>query len=329
MRRMKNKIFASVLLTVLFLGLFPLTASAATPGAIVIGNNYTLDSGQILNDNLIIIGGNVDLKNGSRINGNVILVGGVAEAAGTISGNVWVFGGTMNLASTFVLNGDLTTGSTAINRDPGAKINGQININEIGPTYVIPGQIQVPNLTTNLNPALKVAGFFLRLILWALAAMVLAMFIPNPLNRTSHAAVTQPLISGGMGLLTIIVVPILAVLLAITICLIPVSVVGILLLVIAWLYGLIALGYEVGKRITSGSTVTWHPALSAGLGTLLLMGVLNGVEAVIPCVGWIPKFLIGLVGLGAVLLTQFGMKDYLPTSNTPTTSSVDVLPPPT
>jgi hypothetical protein len=326
MRRMKTKLTLSILVAAILLIIFPITALAAQPGAVVIGNSYTLESGQSLNDDLFILGGNVDLMGGSNITGNVLVIGGNVQAAGTINGNLTVFGGTLNLASTFVLHGNLTTGGTSINRDPNAVITGQINNNGNTPTIVIPGQVQIPNLSSNLNPFLKIAGFFFGLLLWALAAMVLAMFIPNYLGRTSQAVVTQPLISGGMGLLTVIIVPILLVLLAITICLIPVSLLGLILLVVAIAFGLISIGYEVGKRISSTAKTEWHPAVSAGLGTLLLMAVLNGLQSLVPCVGWIPKVLVGLVGLGAVLLTQFGMKTY----NTTPKLSVEnpELPPP-
>jgi hypothetical protein len=329
MRRMKLKVYASILFVLLFLGMFPVTALAAPPDAVVIGNSYTLENGQVLNDDLFILGGNVNLMSGSTVNGNVVLIGGSAEAAGTINGNLTVLGGTLNLASTFILHGNLTTGGTTVSRAPGAQISGQINSTGSYPIVVLPGQVQIPNVNTGLNPLIKVGGFFLGLFLWTLAAMVLTMFIPNHIDRIARTSITQPLISGGLGLLTIIVVPILAVLLAITICLIPVSLLGLLGLVITGVFGLIVIGYEVGKRITGIAKVEWHPAISAGLGTLLLMFVLNGVQAVVPCVGWIPKALVGLVGLGAVLLTQFGMKEYNPTPSLPAATPTDTLPPTT
>ncbi len=329
MRSMKIKISISIILAAIILGVFPMTALAAQPGAVVIGNSYTLESGQTLNDVLFVLGGNINLMSGSIVNGNVVLIGGSAEAAGTIHGNLTVLGGSLNLASTFILDGNLTTAGTTTNRAPGAQINGQINTNTNNPTVIIPGQVQVPNFNFNMNPFFNVLGFFLRLFLWTLAAMVLAMFIPNHLGRTAQTAVTQPLISGGLGLLTVVVVVVLAILLAITICLIPVSVIAIFLLIIAWCYGLISLGFEVGRRISSTSKEKWHPALSAGLGTLLLIAVLNGVDALVPCVGWIPKVLVGLVGLGAVILTQFGTKEYNPTPRLPLVAPTDTLPPTT
>jgi hypothetical protein len=326
-RRMKTKLLSSILLALLLLAVFPITALAATPGAVVLGNSYTLSSGQVLDDNLVIFGGNVDLMSGSTINGNVVLLGGSLQAAGTINGNLTVLGGTANLANSFILNGDLTTAGSGVNRQPGAQITGQINTNPSNWTVFLPGQVQVPYLENGLNPLLRIGGFFLRLFLWVLAAMLLAMFIPNQLNRTSHTALTQPLISGGLGLLTAIIVPIVMVLLAITICLIPVSLLGLLLLALAWIYGLISIGYVLGNRIVTISKIEWHPAFSAGLGTLLLIFILNGLDILIPCVGWLPKVLVGFVGLGAVLLTQFGMKEYNPTSSLPATTPGDSLPP--
>ncbi len=327
MRRSNTKIILSILLTILVLAVFPTAALAAPSNALVIGNSYTLQTGQTLNDQLFVVGGSVNLMSGSTINGSVIVIGGSVEAAGTINGNMFVLGGTVNLGSTFILNGDLTSGGAALTRDPGAQIHGQVHVNEPGSSITLPGQIQIPNINFNVNPLFNVLGFFIRLFLWVLAAMILAMFIPNHLWRTAQAVITQPLIAGGLGLVTIIIVPIILVLLAITICLIPVSLLGIILLVVAWVFGLISLGYELGKRISSASKVEWHPALSAGLGTLILMLGLNGITELIPCVGWIPKFLVGLFGLGAVLLTQFGVKAYTPTPSLPSANPPVNLPP--
>jgi hypothetical protein len=325
-KRFNIIILSAILLAILILGMYPNTTLAASPSDVVIGNSYTLESGKMLNDDLLILGGSVNLMIGSTINGNVILIGGSIQAAGTVNGSITVLGGTLNLASTFVLKGNLTTAGTAENRDPGAQINGQINNNGNTPFIVIPGGTRLPNLNSNIDPFFRVVGFFLRLFLWALAAMVVAMFIPTHLSRTSQTAVSQPLISGGLGLLTIIVVPVILVLLAITICLIPVSLLGIFILVAAWAFGMIALGLEVGKRISAMFKQEWHLAITAGLGTFLLMCVLSGLEAIIPCMGWIPKALVGLLGLGAVLLTQFGMKPYSPNQNLPEGSPGNTLP---
>ena len=334
MKRSGFKVISAILLAVMVLSLLPITAYAASPADIVIGNSYTLKSGEVLNDDLLIMGGSVNLMSGSTVNGNVILFGGSMNAAGTVKGEIAVFGGTLNLASTFILYGDLITAGASVKQDPAAQINGQIYTGENTPNIILPGGMRLPDFTNSFtnsftstfNPLIKVGGFFVRLLLWALVAMVIAMFIPAHLTRTSQTALIQPLISGGLGCLTIVIVPIILILLAITICLIPVAIIGALLLIIAWAFGLIALGLEVGKRISAMFKQDWHPAITAGLGTLVLMIVLNGLETFIPCIGWIPKILVGFIGLGAVLLTQFGMKPYIPNPSLPEESSEGTLP---
>jgi hypothetical protein len=334
MNKSITKVLCALALSAFVLGFLPLTAYAASPGDVVLGSNYTLQSGQTVNDGLVVLGGNVNLQAGSTVIGDIFLLGGNVQAAGTVHGNIIALGGTLTLADTFVLNGDLNYAGTSVVRSPGAQITGQINTGNNPSTFVLPGGVNIPEFIPSFNPVFRLGGFFLRLFLWALVAMLVAMFVPTHLSRTSETAFKQPLISGGLGFLTIIVVPIVLLLLLITICLSPISLIGALLLVVAWVFGLIAIGVEVGKRISLMLKQEWHPAIIAGAGTLLLMLVLSGVEALIPCIGWIPKALVGFVGLGAVLLTQFGRKPYNPAAGSaqglpPGGSSDAVLPPPT
>jgi hypothetical protein len=64
---------------------------------------------------------------------------------------------------------------------------------------------------------------------------------------------------------------------------------------------------EVGERFTKAIHQNWAPVLSAGFGTFLLMFVV-GAFGLIPCIGWIPEFLIGMIGIGAVVMTTFGSR---------------------
>jgi len=112
------------------------------------------------------------------------------------------------------------------------------------------------------------------------------------------------------------------VLLLITLICSPLSLLGILVLAVAWAFGLIALGLEVGSRLGKIINQEWAPALSAGVGTLLLIIVLNGLQTVVPCVGWVFPAIAGMVGLGAVILTRFGTQPY------PQTAPFEAAPPP-
>jgi hypothetical protein len=119
------------------------------------------------------------------------------------------------------------------------------------------------------------------------------------------------LISGGLGLLTAVVAPLLLLLIAITIIGIPLSLIGAFLLALAWALGVIVLGTETGKRLADLLKQQWALPVAAGIGTLLLVIVINAI-GIIDCIGWIPKVVVGVVGLGAVLLTRFGTRPYPP-----------------
>jgi hypothetical protein len=70
-------------------------------------------------------------------------------------------------------------------------------------------------------------------------------FIPKHLTLTSETERTQPLISGGLGCLTVLVVPIVLIFMAVTICLLPLAFLGALLMIIAWAFGLVAAGLSL------------------------------------------------------------------------------------
>ena len=74
----------------------------------------------------------------------------------------------------------------------------------------------------------------------------------------------------------------------------------------------------------------FQPVLAGGLGTLVVSLVLGGI-GFIPCVGWLGYFVVGLIGLGAVLLTRFGSRPYPENGGAlavPGTGEIVEVPPP-
>ena len=182
------------------------------------------------------------------------------------------------------------------------------------------------------------AKVFFQAVAVALLAMLAMMFLQPQVERVGQAITTQPLISGGVGLLTMfgapVVIFIVVIIMAVTIILIPVAVavalLGSLLIALAWLFGMIALGQEVGERFTRAINQSWAPVLTAGFGTFLLM-LVAGAIGQIPCVGWLVPAVLGLLGVGAVVLTRFGARALqapVMTVYTPPTPPVPPAPPP-
>ena len=292
--------------------LLPHPVVASKPNRLVVGGNFTLENGETLEDDLFVVGGLVTLEPGSTLEGNILMVGGSLVVAGKVDGDIVVAGGLLEITETAYIDGDITAAGANLQRDPAADITGDITTEQEGPFIVTPTGVRLPQLNLATSPSFSFISFILRVILWALAAMLMALFLPNQLRNVAQAGMSQPWVSGGLGLLTAVVLPIVLVIIALTIILIPVSVFGIILLVIAWAFGMIALGAELGKRFSGIFKSEWHPALSAGAGAFLLMLVVNGLQAAIPCLGLLPKLIIGFLGIGAVLLTRFGKQIYPP-----------------
>ena len=295
---------------------FPGAALAQTPNngtdQMVFGGTYTLNAGQTLTGNLVVFGGLATLEKGSIVNGDVALTGGSLNVSGEIKGSITSVGGSINLSDTAVVDGDINTVGGTLNRTSQTVIKG--NISTSGP-----GAIRLP-INWNLDGLrnLPLADIFhpIGSVLWgifqslavAALALLVVLFMPTPTRRVSNAIIGQPVMAGGLGLLTVVVAPALVVLLAITILLIPLSLIGILLLAVAFLFGWIAVGLEAGDRLAGLFKVQWAPPISAGIGTLVL-SFFSSVFALIPCVGWVLPTVIAILGLGGVFLTRLGTRD--------------------
>jgi hypothetical protein len=97
---------------------------------------------------------------------------------------------------------------------------------------------------------------------------------------------------------------------AFTILLIPVTVLGLIVGGALIAYGLIACGFILGRILTR-----WRPDLSPSLaafsGTFLFMASME-IVTIVPVVGGLLPLLLAVAGLGAVLLTRLGRQRFVP-----------------
>jgi hypothetical protein len=151
-------------------------------------------------------------------------------------------------------------------------------------------------------------------IMLALLAMLIAMFLPAHMRRVADAVVSQPFIAFGLGLLTLIMFIVAIVALALFSVFIITLIVTVPLIFIvsvvfaaACVLGWLALGMEIGVRISQMFKGDWPLPLAAGLGVFLLNLVAQGV-GFIPCIGGVLSGILGFAALGAVLMTRFGTR---------------------
>ncbi len=306
----------ALVIVFLLLAAWPQTASAQGPGGdkFVLGGTYTLRSGETLAGDLFVFGGSAEVEDGATVEGNVVLMGGSLVIDGVVEENVSITGGSVSLGSSAVVEGDVNVAGGNLTRDPGAVVEGDVNLDRFaGGPIPLPGpNIRIPQVWFNFNPLWDSLWFMLRSFMWAALAILVVLFLPANVERTAQTATRQPLIAAGLGLLTVIVFPLLMLVLFITLIGIPAALIGILLLIVVWGFGVVSLGTEVGRRLAALLNQDWALPVSAGVGTLLFALVINGIGEFIPCVGWVVPLVAGALGIGAVMLTRFGTQPYPP-----------------
>jgi hypothetical protein len=286
----------------------------------VMGNNFTLAKGEELDSNLIVLGGNATIEPGAILNCTLVTLGGDVDVAGSVAEDMVVIGGNVELRSTAVIGGQLVTFGGSIDREDGAQVKGGesqgfgVSGDEPRTGFRLPGRF------APFTPLVDLYRSLLHTVLVSiglgLLALLVVLFWPEQTARVGAAVTTAPAAAGGLGLLTVVAVPMLIVLAAITICLIPVSFVGAVVFAAALVFGWIGLGQLVGVRLAGALRLhNLSPAVSAALGTGLLTLVVSAINWV-PCVGWVAPVVLAAVGLGAVTLTRFGTQAYLPSAPT-------------
>jgi hypothetical protein len=316
----------TVLLAALGLGQ-PAYAASCNDDKRVMGGNFVLEEGATLDSNLIVLGGNATLEPGTTVNCSVIVVGGNMEVAGRVAEDVVLFGGTTDLRSTAVIEGELVSIGGTVSREEGAQVRGGESQGfEFDRGRWLPWRTNIPFFEPVLWWYENVFRAFLTSIAVGLLALVVVSLWPEPTSRVSAAITSAPVAAGGLGLLTLVAVPVLLALLTLTLCLIPVAFLGAVVFAAALLFGLIALGQMVGARLATALRM-YHlsPAVSAAIGTSLLWLVTSAVGAV-ACVGWVAWVVLASVGLGAVTLTRFGTRPYF-ASVAPPPPAPPALPP--
>lgn len=302
------------ILTAVF-ALFPAPVQAQGPGGddspIIFGDNFTLRSGETV-QNLVVFGGNVSIQEGATVREDILIFGGNLGVAGTVNGDITTFGGNVTLTETAVVTGMLNSigGNRVI--APGAKYGG-ITSNFTRLPFRMPSVAIAPHFGIDLGPGFSIlSAVFLSLTL-AVMAVLVALFLPHPTERVAQTIATEPVISGGVGLLTLVVAPVIILVLGITIILIPLALLFALAFGITIIFGWIALGLELGKRLAGMVHAFWPTPVSAGIGTLLLSLVSNLLLALtgswvlaLCCIGVPMMILLTILGLGAAISSRFG-----------------------
>lgn len=287
-----------LLSAVLYIGAQPAFAAGEQSGdRVCTGDNLTIAAGQT-SGNILALGCNVDVQQGATVNGSIADFGGNIRVAGTVNGTITTFGGNVMLTETAVVTGQVASMGGNYSSAPGA----------IAPPIPPVPPAPFNPFTRMFNFGFDLLGGIVTALAFAALGALVVIFAPNATRRVSDAVQNKPLNIAGIGCLTLIVLPILAILLIITIIGIPIAFILGFVAWAAWIFGGIAIGLLAGEKILGAFKMTnILPVLAVVLGVVLLMLV-----GQIPVFGWLVSCVVGLLGLGAVVMTRFGTRAYPP-----------------
>ena len=256
--------------------------------------------GQVSGD-VTAYGGRVTLAGPGRVNGDISSYGSTLEIAGNVGGDVSSYGGRVMLDNTAYIHGTLTLYGADLTRAPGSRVDGPI-------------ATQPPRSESSDSPFFDPFHFSIplfQIIIGSLMAAALAYWAPERTLRVGEVMFGALPRSLAIGVLSWVLGLILAVILALTIIGIPVTVGILLLLLVGWVMGSVAVGWLIGRTLLHRVGSRDHSrVLEAVVGTIILLLLQS-----IPFFGGLLCVAIAVVGVGAMLLSRFGARRWRPFSH--------------
>jgi len=224
--------------------------------------------------------GSVVVEPGQVVDGDLTVIFGDATIAGMVEGDVTVVGGN-------------------IDPRPGAIITGRVNaVGGAVTQAVVPW---APGESPD-NPLVPDHRLLWR-ISWNLLALLVFLIFPLRTRMVLDRLERHPGLSVAAGVLGCVAVIPLAVLLAITILLIPLILIELVFALAGVFIGTAALSLLIGRRLCE----LMSPSTTPSPFVALLVGlVLITAAELVPVVGTLVLILVGLIGLGATLLSFAG-----------------------
>jgi cytoskeletal protein CcmA (bactofilin family)/predicted anti-sigma-YlaC factor YlaD len=250
------------------------------------GQHVTLGPTGVVAANAVVFGQSADI--GGSVGRDVVGFGSSVEISGPVAGNVTAFGETVTILGPARIGGNVVAhvpDESALRVASDATVTGNVSTRIEGPRHGPAAK----------KPAATVGGYVVRFA----AAFIAGAFVLwlLPLLRTAHLENgTDALISGGVGLLTLVAVPIASIIVAITIIGLPIAFVAIVLWIAAVYFAKILLAYFLGKTILSMRLDGPHFVLALAVGLVLVFILIS-----VPFIGGVLSFLFTIVGLGMIV----------------------------
>ena len=241
---------------------------------------------------LIVGDSTVTIPSDARVPGPVYVIGGELRVAGEVAGDVTQLAGTVRVEAGAAIVGELQPVAGTLTVDSDAVIGLRTSLDLTGSGSAAPGSGLLPGLS--LTVLLVGVGY------------LLAWRRPIALANVSTAARAHPVVTLTVGALAFLTVISILVFMAFTLVLIPITVLGLIAGLLTLGYGLIGWGHLIGTFLAIR-----RRGSATALGVVVLVAVLSLVSLV-PVVGDLVVAALILSGVGAVLVTYYGVAAFRP-----------------
>jgi cytoskeletal protein CcmA (bactofilin family) len=273
-------------------------------GTLVTEGEHIFQAGDQVQGILVILDGRVAVEPGARVEGAVFMLDGALEMDGVVEQDLSAIGGRVSVGPQALIGGDLRVSDVDLDLSPGARVQGQALTGAssgLAPQDMFPSRTLRQQLIWVIPQSLALA----------LLATLLARYLPGPLARVRRAAVGHPVVSAAMGLLAGVVGLVLVVVMAFTLILLPVTFLSLAAGFLSIGYGWSGMGMALGDWLAGRRGWDLSPGRTAFLGAFLFGLILN-LAALLPYLGALTGILALTISLGGVLLTRFGLREFVP-----------------
>jgi cytoskeletal protein CcmA (bactofilin family) len=274
-----------------------------------VARNARLAGGQInigpnaeIGGNVSIGGGNVNIK--GKIKGYLQAGAGSVLLNGPIIGDVVVTAGSLELGPNARIDGKLRYASREeIKRDAAAQVSGGIERMQPGGGWPVPAKME--------HQVGRTGGWIWTAGLMVMAALLVAA-MPGFYTGVSTALQEKTAMSLLIGFITLVCLPVAAIILFVTIIGIPLGLLALMLYPVLLLLGYVSTAIGLGDfalrrwRSTASTSLAWR--VGAAVVAVLLLALL----ARIPWVGGFVVFAILISGLGALVMQLWRGKAAVP-----------------
>lgn len=260
--------------------------------------------------NVTLAGGSVEVERAAQIDRNAYLAGGSVQVEGTVEGDMYVGGREVVLNG--AVGGDVRVEAERLTVGPDARLSGDLRYRtadgtaDIDPAAQIAGSSQALAPREEPGPAGAIVRRLLRLLAFLLTGTVLVALLPDTIQALSVKIAARPGAALGAGLLGLLLVPIGAVVAAVTVLGLPIAAITGALFAIALYLTPVVPAAWLGSALLGAGAESPSIDRAGEVKRFLLGGLILGVAMLLPWLGWLARLVAVALGLGALALALFG-----------------------